>query len=299
MTTTAIRGALLLTPERERQGDLLIQDDAIFSVGPTARPADVEIDGAGMTVTAGRVLPHAHLGRTLLTGDEHGCTSSERAQRERDLTLADAADAYRSGMQALVSAGFTSVLTMASNAHAETALACAAEVGLRATIGIDLSDAAATTAHEWDTLLRLTREWHGAERGRLRIAIAPATHDAIPDALWADALDLAIRADALVHTHVTQAEGDAAVTHLGRIGALTRRTVLISDGALSPSATAAISHAGTTLVVGSDTTPTLARMLGPGPRFGTLRPGAKADVTVFEGATPRTVLVDGRVILRG
>lgn len=336
MTRTAIRQAWIVTPASEGVGDVLIEDDSIVSVGPRpTRSVDIEIDGTGAVVAPGLVRTHVHLFRTVLppstTPGAEWVWPFESAL-DRD-ALAGAA---RWGMTELLLSGTTSVLSMETTRHTDAALAAAADLGIRATIGPAIAEdspVGPSADESWADLLSLFRRWHGAAGDRVRVAVSPRSPAALGPELWNDLLELAIRTDAIVHTHVSGSgggsceEGSRDVTDLHRLGALTRRTVLAHGAPLSDEERSLVHDDGASLTrcpepgpagAFARTTALAARALGLGPRVGRIQPGMKADIVVFdaprfvpgEGSSARdhlaeaaserrarTVLVDGRVVV--
>ncbi|GAA1466502.1 amidohydrolase family protein [Microbacterium thalassium] len=407
MTRIAIRGGTIIAATGETSGDLLIEDDTIVSVGPTVRGSvDVDLDGTGSIVSPGFVQSHVHLCQTAFSGLAEDLDVMQWLDRwvwplEQLLDADDLAISARWGVAELLLSGTTSFLSMESAHHTDRAFEAAADLGARATIGKALMDrrepgtslVAESTEEAWSDLLRLMRTWHDGDERRLRVAVSPRSPSAATPQLWADALELAIRMDAVVHTHVNEnhaqahgvAEVNAArdVRYLDELGALTRRTVLahgvwLDDDEVSRIARtgASIAHcpsanlklgsgiadvprlvaAGVNVGLGADgaacnntldaraemrlaalvhrrggdasaitaesafafATVNGARALGLGPRVGSLRPGMKADVAVFDApqfsagtgesardhlvfsgsaARARTVLVDGRIVV--
>src|SRR5881394_4075852 len=71
MASILIKGGTLVTMETKNsivQGDLLIDDGRIVSVGATVKLADVTIDATDCAVLPGFVQTHVHLCQTLFRG---------------------------------------------------------------------------------------------------------------------------------------------------------------------------------------------------------------------------------------
>ena len=71
MKSILIKGGTLLTMNEQDyivQGELLIRDGVITSVGQTGQTADTVIDATGCAVMPGFVQTHIHLCQTLFRG---------------------------------------------------------------------------------------------------------------------------------------------------------------------------------------------------------------------------------------
>jgi cytosine/adenosine deaminase-related metal-dependent hydrolase len=86
-----------------------------------------------------------------------------------------------------------------------------------------------------ESALDVARRWHGAEGGRLRVALAPRFILSCSEGLWRDATDVSREHSLLVHTHLAEsptegsevkaAVGSHAAPYFARSGVLSERFV--------------------------------------------------------------------------
>jgi 5-methylthioadenosine/S-adenosylhomocysteine deaminase len=250
MTVSVIRGGTVITPAGEVQGDVVVDGDSLLAVGGRwTRAADRVLDAAGAIVAPGFVQTHVHLCQTAFAGLAEDLDVMEWLDQwvwplEQAHDAETMSAAARLGVAEMLLTGTTSFLSMESALHTDRALEAAADLGARATIGKAIMDRqepgtrllAQTREEAWADLLGLVGRWHGTENDRLRVAVSPRAPSAATPEMWADALELATRADLIVHTHVNEnrgqseqvrdANGRRDVEYLDHLGALTRRAVL-------------------------------------------------------------------------
>lgn len=259
---TVVRGGLVLprpgaVPVRT---DIAVRDGTVVATGDRLA-GDREVDAAGCLVLPGFVQTHVHLCQTLFRGLAEDLGVMQWLDRwvwplEQGLDEELMAASARWGVAQLLRSGTTTFLSMETARHTGVAFAAAADLGARAVIGKALMDRreagtallGETTAEARADLRQLVAAWHGADRGRIRAAVAPRAPSAATTELWVDVLQLARERDLVVHTHVNenraQSElvagdnGARDVEVLHRLGALGPRTVLahcvwLSDGEVS------------------------------------------------------------------
>ncbi len=236
--------------------DLYAEDGTIAGIGESARqlasvPGEpVErLDARGKWVIPGFVQAHLHLCQTLLrNGPEdlellpwlaNHVWPGEAAQDAETMAIS-----ARLGLSECLSAGVTTMLDMGTVRHSDALLRCAARSGIRYTGGNVLMDDPETTpvnlrARAQDGLAeteRLSFDWHGRERGRLRVAVQPRFAVACTDGLLRRAAEFAAEKGLLIHTHASESRAEIDVVHkrtglgnvayLARVGLLTPRTCL-------------------------------------------------------------------------
>ncbi|MCW2941319.1 MAG: N-ethylammeline chlorohydrolase [Actinomycetia bacterium] len=226
MATLAVRNGTLLTqgPAGTVRADLLVADGRISEIADRVGPADTEVDATGCLVLPGFVQTHVHLCQTLFRGLAEDLDVMEWLRRwiwplETALTAETMAASCRLGVAEMLLSGTTTFLSMESVLHTDEAYAAAADLGTRAVIGKALMDyqepgtqmLGETTEEAWKDLLRLYERWHGAEDGRLRVAVSPRAPRSATPGLWADAVRLAERAGLTLHTHVNENRDQAAL----------------------------------------------------------------------------------------
>lgn len=203
-------------------GSVGIDGGRIVAVGADVGRGDDEIDGRGRILVAGFVQAHVHLCQTLLRGLADDMDVIDWL-RERVWPLEQAHDAESLGASAALGAaelllgGTTTALSMESVHHTDASFAAVARVGLRAFIGKAIMDRhepgtemlGETTDDAWADVVRLVERWHGAEDGRLQVALSPrGPRNATPE-MWRRVVALADEADLRLHTHVNENQGQA------------------------------------------------------------------------------------------
>jgi cytosine/adenosine deaminase-related metal-dependent hydrolase len=251
MTTLAIRNGTLVTMGSSGtvRADVLIEDGRITDIASRVGPATHEIDATGCVVLPGFVQTHVHLCQTLFRTLAEDLDVMEWLRQwiwplEVALDADSMAASCRLGTAELLLSGTTTFLSMETVHHTDEAFSAAADLGARAVIGKALMDyqepgtqmSGETTEQAWSDLIRLYDRWHGADNGRLRLAVSPRAPRSATPRMWADAVRLAERAGLTMHTHVNenhnQAELVAADSHgrdvhaLHSWGALTDRMVM-------------------------------------------------------------------------
>src|SRR4051812_37346642 len=189
MKSILIKNGTLVTMDRDDsvlEGDLLIRDGRIESVGQKVYAADEVIDAQGRAVLPGFVQTHIHLCQTLFRGAADDLPLIDWLKKriwpmEAAHTAASVRASARLSIAEMIKGGTTCALTMETVNHTEEALRAAEESGFRATIGkcmMDKGDEVPPALHEEREAsirasLALIEEWHGRARGRIRCCFAP------------------------------------------------------------------------------------------------------------------------------
>jgi 5-methylthioadenosine/S-adenosylhomocysteine deaminase len=214
---------------------LLVRDGLIAALGadvpgalallPQGR-ADVTFDAREGFVLPGFVHGHLHLCQTLFRGlaEESDLLRWLRDRiwpLEAAHTGASAAASARLGLAELLAGGVTCVNDMGTVRHTEAIGAVLEESGIRAVFGKALMDQgegvpAGLLENAKEAIadaLALAKRFHGAGRGRLRVALAPRFVLSCSDALWGEVAAAAEADRLLVHTHLAEspAEGEAVM----------------------------------------------------------------------------------------
>ena len=255
MTTLLVRNATVLTMNDRWEvveGGVLVRDGVIVEVGPDAganQPAGAiatTIDAAQGYLLPGFVQTHVHLCQTLFRGSADDLALLDWLKRRVwPLEAAHAPDTLRASTRLAVAellrTGTTSVLTMETVHDTEAVLETLAALGIRATVGKCLMDAAPDApsrlqedrARGLDASLALHEQWHGAANGRLRTALAPRFAVSCSHELLESVAAEAARLGILVHTHASENRDEVAlvrsrtgqsnVEYLARTGLATGR----------------------------------------------------------------------------
>ncbi|HEV2862932.1 MAG TPA: 5'-deoxyadenosine deaminase [Pyrinomonadaceae bacterium] len=215
-----IKGGLIVTSDpadRVLEGDLLVRDGRIASVGAGGESADVTIDARGCAVLPGFVQTHIHLCQTLFRGAADDLELIDwLKQRVWPLEAAHTPESLRAsarlGIAEMLRGGTTCALTMETVRHTAEVFRVARETGFRATIGkcmMDKGEGVPEGLREEaeDSIkesLALLEEWHGSEGGRLRYCFAPRFAVSCTDPLLRRVGSLARERGVLVHTHASE-----------------------------------------------------------------------------------------------
>lgn len=218
-----VRGARVVTLDPARRivdADVTITGGHITAIGkprtpPASAPA-VVLDCSGMVVLPGLIQAHIHLCQTLFRGRADDLALEDwLSRRIWPLEAAHTEDSvYWSAMLGaaeLLLGGTTAILDMETVRHTGAAFQALESIGLRATAGKCLMDAAdgfSGLREPTDQALQeasdLCEEWHGAAGGRLRYCLAPRFAPSCTGPLLRAASDLAERHGAIVHTHAAE-----------------------------------------------------------------------------------------------
>src|SRR6266480_1844868 len=200
--------------------DVLVQDGRIKSVGKLdggkvgKKPA--LLDCTGLVVLPGIVQAHIHLCQTLFRGLADDLSLENwLAKRiwplEAAHTEASVHASAMLGAAELLLGGTTAILDMETVRHTGAAFEALESIGIRATAGKCLMDAASNPPalrEPADQALKesadLCAKWHGAAGGRLRYCFAPRFAPSCTGPLLRAASDLAERTGVTIHTHAAE-----------------------------------------------------------------------------------------------
>jgi len=190
---------------------------------PAERPHVRVIDASGCVVVPGFVQTHVHLCQALFRGmaDELPLLAW---LRERIWPLEAAHDeaslraSARLGVAEMMRAGTTTILDMGTVRHHDVVFEALRDSRIRAVSGKAMMDRGhgvpkglrETTKESLRESERLIRDWHGAENGRLRYALAPRFILSCSEKLLRGAGELARATGTLVHSHAAEHPGEKA-----------------------------------------------------------------------------------------
>jgi 5-methylthioadenosine/S-adenosylhomocysteine deaminase len=218
--TVLIKGGTVVTLDAAGtivEGDVLVRDGRIESVGAVTASADVTLDARGCAVLPGFVQTHVHLCQTLFRGSADDLELIDWLKK-RVWPLEAAHDAgslrasARLGVAEMMRGGTTCALTMETVNHTEEVFRVVDESGFRATVGKCMMDkgdevpAALQEATE-DSIresLALLERWHGRAGGRVRYCFAPRFAVSCTRELLERVAGLARARGVMVHTHASE-----------------------------------------------------------------------------------------------
>ena len=251
--TTLIKNGALVTMNAGRSvftGDLLFEGRNIMALGSDlGAQADEVVDATGCAVLPGFVQTHIHLCQTLMRGAADDLALIDWLKKrvwplEAAHSAASVRASARLGIAELIKGGTTCALTMETVKHTDEVFAAVQESGFRATVGkcmMDkgeavpaglLEERGASVAES----VRLMKQWHGRERGRIRYCFAPRFAVSCSKELLLDVAHHARENGVTVHTHasenraeieiVQRETGQRNITYLHSLGLTGRRVVL-------------------------------------------------------------------------
>jgi 5-methylthioadenosine/S-adenosylhomocysteine deaminase len=206
------------------QGDLLIRDGLLTSIGQTGETADITIDAGGGAVLPGFVQTHIHLCQTLFRGAADDLPLLDwLKKRVWPMEAAHSAESVRAsarlGIAELIKGGTTCALTMETVNHTEEVFKVVEESGFRAIVGkcmMDKGDDVPDALHEEtadsiDESVSLLAAWHGKADGRIGYCFAPRFALSCTPELLAQVAQLAREHQVMVHTHASENKNECAL----------------------------------------------------------------------------------------
>jgi 5-methylthioadenosine/S-adenosylhomocysteine deaminase len=273
-----LTGAHVMTMDAARRAldaDIEVRDGRIAALRPRSGrrrpgPRTGTLDCSGLILIPGLVQAHVHLCQTLFRGLADDLALEDwLARRIWPLEAAHTPDSvYWSallGSAELLLGGTTAILDMETVRHTDAAFRALEEVGLRATAGKCLMDAATNpdglrepTDRALQEAADLCARWHGAAHGRLRYCFAPRFVPSCTGPLLRAVSDAAEHAGAIVHTHaaetplelelVKRATGRDEIAYLDSVGIAGARAALAHCVWADQDAIGRLARAGTNVV---------------------------------------------------
>jgi 5-methylthioadenosine/S-adenosylhomocysteine deaminase len=208
------------------RGDVSIRDGRIAAIAPSiSERHDSVIDARDGYVLPGFVQTHVHLCQTLFRGYADDLPLLDWLRKrvwlmEAAHTPSSLRAAARLAIVELLASGTTSVLTMETVHDTDVVFEAAAEIGIRATIGKCMMDAASavvptrlqeTSRASLDESRALHQRWDGAADGRLRAAFAPRFAVSCSRDLLEAVASLSGETRTIVHTHASESMAEIAL----------------------------------------------------------------------------------------
>ena len=226
-TSLVIRGATIVTMNDAFdvvEGDVLIRDGRIVSIGPAQATADQIIDARGSYLLPGFIQTHIHLCQTLFRGyaDDLALLDWLKTRiwpMEAAHTPASLAAAAQQAASELLRSGTTTVLTMETVHDTDAVFEALEPMGLRAVVGKCMMDSDTAvparllekTIDSIDESVAIAKRWHGRANGRLRAAFAPRFAVSCSRELLEEVARLAIEHQLVIHTHASENRDEIAL----------------------------------------------------------------------------------------
>ncbi len=218
--TILIKNGTLVTMDNADtivNGDLMISDGRISSVGAGADGADLVIDASGCAVLPGLIQTHIHLCQTLFRGAADDLSLIDWLKKrvwpmEAAHTPSSIRASARLGIAEMIKGGTTCALTMETVSHTEHVFRAVEESGFRATVGKCMMDKGdevpAGLREETEDSIReslaLLDEWHGRADGRIRYCFAPRFAISCTRELLERVSKIARERGVMIHTHASE-----------------------------------------------------------------------------------------------
>jgi 5-methylthioadenosine/S-adenosylhomocysteine deaminase len=206
------------------EGDVVIRDGRIVSIGTSDQLASRVIDARGGYLLPGFIQTHIHLCQTLFRGyaDDLALLDWLKTRvwpMEAAHTPKSLAAAARLAASELLRSGTTTALTMETVHDTDAVFEALEPMGLRAVVGKCMMDADAAvpsrlmenTQQSIDESVAIARRWHGRANGRLRAAFAPRFAVSCSRELLEAVGRLAIEQQLVVHTHASENRDEIAL----------------------------------------------------------------------------------------
>jgi 5-methylthioadenosine/S-adenosylhomocysteine deaminase len=206
------------------QGELLIVDGKIASVGGSGHSADLVIDAGDCALLPGFVQTHIHLCQTIFRGAADDLALIDWLKKrvwpmEAAHSASSIAASARLGIAELIKGGTTCALTMETVNHTSEVFRVVEETGFRATVGkcmMDKGDEVPAALNEQTAMsieesLALLDAWHGKAGGRIRYCFAPRFAVSCTRELLEKVAGLARERGVMVHTHASENKTECAM----------------------------------------------------------------------------------------
>ena len=206
------------------EGDVLVRDGRIVSVGGPHDGADQVVDARGSYLLPGFIQTHIHLCQTLFRGyaDDLALLDWLKTRvwpMEAAHTPRSLAAAAQQAASELLRSGTTTVLTMETVHDTDAVFEALEPMGLRAVVGKCMMDSDTAvparlleeTQRSIDDSVAIAQRWHGRANGRLRAAFAPRFAVSCSRELLEEVARLAIAHDLVIHTHASENRDEIAL----------------------------------------------------------------------------------------
>jgi 5-methylthioadenosine/S-adenosylhomocysteine deaminase len=222
-----IKGGSIVTMDEHDSivnGDLLIRNGRIESLGKVTDTEATVIDARGCVVLPGFVQTHLHLCQTLFRGAADDLSLIDWLKKrvwpmEAAHTAASIAASARLGIAELIKGGTTCALTMETVNHTDEVFRVVEETGFRATVGKCMMDKGEEvppglqekTADSVAAAVELLEKWNGKANGRIRYCFAPRFAISCTADLLSAVAKLAQEHGVMIHTHASENKTECAL----------------------------------------------------------------------------------------
>ncbi len=215
-----IKNALIVTVNPQMdvfRGDLLVRGNRIDELAPSLNiSADETIDAIDYIITPGFVQTHVHLCQVLFRNLADDLSLLDWLTKkiwpfESSHTPESISLSAQLGIAELIKSGTTTIMDMGTVRHQDAIFEALAQSGMSAVAGkamMDFGDRPEglqeTTQQSIDESVRLLKQWHGYDDGRLQYAFAPRFALSCTRELLQETGRLAREYRVLYHTHASE-----------------------------------------------------------------------------------------------
>ncbi len=220
MESSLIKNAVIVTNNEHGdvfQGDIHVNGNRISRIGPNIDdPADNIFDASGLIAIPGFIQTHVHLCQALFRNLADDLPLLDWLYQrilpfEAFHTEHSMQTSARLGLAELIKSGTTTIMDFGSVHHQDVIFEEMAASGIRAVAGKTMMDNADVPAGLKENSrtsiqesIRLLKEWHGYDNGRIRYAFTPRFALSSSETLLREVGEAASEYDAIVHSHAAE-----------------------------------------------------------------------------------------------
>lgn len=233
MSTILIKHGQIITMDKSRRifkGDILINNDKIEQIDSALHcSADYTINASNCIVCPGLIQTHIHLTQSLFRGQADDLELMDWLQKriwplEASHTAESNYYSAKLGLAELIRGGTTSIVNMETVHYTHESFMAIYESGVRAVSGKCMMDynknvpdgLFETTESSIHESVKLLKEWHMKDNGRIRYAFNPRFVVSCSEELLLQVKKLSQEYGVMVHTHASENRAEIAFVEKDR-----------------------------------------------------------------------------------